>query len=64
MAPLDLSPNRTPVEMYLNVGGGEFRFSEEIFQGEVPTVIWGRKSITGDFNGDGRLDVFVAGHRA
>ncbi len=56
------TPDPRPVEMYLNEGGGEFRFSEEIFLGEVPTVISGRKSLTGDFNGDGRLDIFVAGH--
>ncbi len=62
MAPWNVDPNPQPVEMYLNEGGGEFRFSDEIFLGEVPTVIFGRKSLTGDFNGDGRLDVFVAGH--
>ena len=61
-APALNTPNPKPVEMYLNVGGGEFRSSEEVFLGEVPTVILGRKSIPGDFNADGRLDVFVAGH--
>ena len=30
--------------MYLNEGGGEFRFSEEVFQGEVPTAISGAAS--------------------
>ena len=56
------TPNPKPVEMYLNEGNDEFRRSEEIFLGETPTVILGRKSIPGDFNGDGRLDIFVAGH--
>ena len=55
------TPNPKPVEMYLKEGGGEFRLSEEIFVDGVPTVILGRKSLPGDFNGDGRLDIFVAG---
>ena len=55
------TPNPKPVEMYLNEGNGEFRLSDEIFPDEVPTVILGRKSLPGDFNGDGRLDIFVAG---
>ena len=52
----------TPVEIYFNDGDGSFRLDNSFFQGTVPELVHPRKAITGDFNGDGRLDIFVAGH--
>ena len=58
----DDTVNATPVEMYLNEGADAFRLDNGIFQGAVPGLVHPRKAIAGDFNGDGRLDIFVAGH--
>ena len=58
----DGTVNATPVEMYLNEGADAFRLDNGIFQGAVPGLVHPRKAIAGDFNGDGRLDIFVAGH--
>ena len=52
----------TPVEIYFNDGNGNFRLDNSFFQGSIPELVHPRKAITGDFNGDGRLDIFVAGH--
>ena len=52
----------TPVEIYFNDGDGSFRLDNSFFQGSIPELVHPRKAITGDFNGDGRLDIFVAGH--
>ena len=62
VAPTSLSEETTPVEIYFNDGDGNFSFNNEFFQGSIPEMIDPRKAITGDFNGDGRLDIFVAGH--
>ena len=52
----------TPVQVYANDGDGEFRLATERFiKGYIPEVILARKALTGDFNGDGRSDIFVAG---
>ena len=52
-----------PVEMYANDGAGGFSLATSRFiHGEIPGLVHPRKALTGDFNGDGRLDVFVAGH--
>ena len=52
----------TPVEIYFNEGNGNFRLNNSFFQGSIPELVHPRKAITGDFNGDGRLDIFVVGH--
>ena len=57
----DGSPNPRPVEMWLNTGDG-YRRDEDIWRGDVPGLVHPRKALPGDFNGDGRLDIFVAGH--
>ncbi len=51
-----------PVNMFLNEGPAGFRLADEIFRGPVPRMVSPRKALPGDFNGDGRLDIFVAGH--
>ena len=62
VSPGDGTANSTPVEIYLNDGAGRFRLDNEIFQGSVPELVHPRKAIVGDFNDDGRHDIFVAGH--
>ena len=58
---LDLSPNPRPAEMWLNTGDG-YELRQDMFRGEIPRQVYPRKALSGDFNEDGRLDVFVAGH--
>ena len=62
VAPGMNTPDPKPVEMYLHEGAAGFRLSDEAFVGDTPRVILGRKAIPSDFNGDGRLDIFVAAH--
>ena len=62
LASYDGTEESTPVEFYANDGQGEFTLANEFFAGEVPELVHPRKALPGDFNGDGRLDVFVAGH--
>ena len=53
----------TPVQVYANDGAGEFTLATERFiRGTVPEMIFPRKALTGDFNHDGRPDIFVADH--
>ncbi len=52
----------TPVRMFLNEGEAGFQESVAIFSGPMPGAVHPRKSITGDFNADGRLDILVADH--
>ena len=61
-APLDGTANPSSLEMYLNDGDGEYRLDNRLFGSDVPELVHPRKLLTGDFNGDGRLDVFAAGH--
>ena len=61
-APLDGTVNPSPLELYLNDGDGEYRLDNRLFESDTPGLVHPRKILTGDFNGDGRLDVFVAGH--
>ena len=44
-------------------GDGKGRFSDrtaQILGGSVPQTLWSRRTLFGDFNGDGRQDVFIA----
>ena len=51
----------TPVQVYANDGDGEFTLATESFiTGRVPEAVHPRKALTGDFNHDGRPDIFVA----
>jgi hypothetical protein len=51
----------TPVELYLNNGSNVFSLSTW-FGGNPPRMEHPRKALTGDFNGDGKLDIFGLGH--
>lgn len=62
VAPSFYTEESTPVEIYFNDGDGNFSLDNSFFQGSIPELVHPRKAITGDFNGDGRLDIFVAGH--
>ena len=62
LAAYDGTEEGTPVEFYANDGAGGFALANDIFAGDVPELVHARKALPGDFNGDGRLDVFVAGH--
>ena len=62
VAPSYYTNETTPVEIYFNDGDGNFRLDNSFFQGSIPELVHPRKAITGDFNGDGRLDIFIAGH--
>ena len=62
MAGSDGSGKAFPVELYANDGMGQFTLANELIQGSVPEMVNARKALSGDFNGDGALDVFVAGH--
>ena len=62
LASYDATEEPTPVEFYANDGNGEFALANEIFDGDVPELVHPRKALPGDFNGDGQLDVFIAGH--
>ena len=62
LAPYSRTEDGTPVELYTNDGTGRFYLADHLFAGGVPELVHARKALPGDFNGDGRLDVFVAGH--
>ena len=62
VAPVSGTTETTPVELYFNDGAGSFRLDNSFFQDSIPEMVDPRKAITGDFNGDGRLDIFIAGH--
>lgn len=54
--------NTFPAELYLNDGAGCFSPNTNFFDGNPPRRLAPRKALPGDFNGDGRMDVFVLGH--
>jgi hypothetical protein len=58
----DGSQNETPSELYLNDGSDNFTLDNSFFSGAPPGQIHPRKALTSDFNGDGKMDVFVIGH--
>ena len=54
--------NRKQVsEVYLNDGLGIFTLDRDFFA-DPPALFAPRKSIIGDYNGDGKEDIYVAGH--
>jgi hypothetical protein len=55
--------NEYPIEIYVNNGnGGLFRETDEVFSGDIPTVVNARQIVLADFNGDGVSDIFIADH--
>ncbi|MDE2796030.1 MAG: FG-GAP-like repeat-containing protein [Gemmatimonadota bacterium] len=59
---LDGSTHSFPAEMYLNDGMGWFGLDRGFFGENPPGGVHPRKALPGDFNGDGRPDVFVVDH--
>jgi len=53
---------QTPSELYLNDGANNFILDTTFFAGNPPGQVHPRKSLTGDFNGDNKMDIFVLGH--
>jgi len=54
--------NPSPVEIYINDGAENFTLSDSIIFGSEPGAIHPRKALLGDYNGDGKLDIFITGH--
>jgi hypothetical protein len=55
------SPTAYPIRVFLANGAGGFTDgTAQVVTGTVPKVVWPRKMLVEDFNGDGRADVFVA----
>ena len=53
---------KSPLEIWENVGSGFARNTQKFFSGNVPEVVNIRKTLIGDFNGDGKPDIFLATH--
>ena len=51
-----------PVEIWENVDNSFVLNTRKFFSGNVPEVVNIRKTLIGDFNGDGKPDIFVATH--
>ena len=51
-----------PAELYLNDGTGCFTLDTSVRGANPPGRLAPRKALPGDFNGDGRMDVFVLDH--
>lgn len=61
-SPGDGSRDPLPPELFTNDGTGRFSFAPGFFGPYAAGAVHGRKALPGDFNGDGRVDVFVLGH--
>lgn len=61
-APTDGSARALPAELYLNDGTGSFSIASGFTSGSPPSLITAMKALPGDYNGDGRIDVFVTGN--
>lgn len=57
-----LSEIPTPIELYLNDGSGNFNVDNDFLSDARPSFLAARKAISGDYNGDGKVDVFIAAH--
>lgn len=60
-APVDDPPRALPAELYVNDGEGNFSLDDGFMGGNPPALLGATKALPGDYNGDGRLDVFVLG---
>lgn len=58
----DGSSNPSPVEIHINDGADNFILDNSLIFGTEPGAIHPRKALLGDYNSDGKLDIFVAGH--
>ena len=58
--PVDNQSIPTPVRVYANDGDGQFSLATGRFiKGDIPEVVLPSKVLIGDFNGDGRPDIFI-----
>ena len=60
-APRDNPPRALAAELYVNDGHGDFSLDGGFMGGNPPVLSGAEKALPGDYNGDGRLDVFVMG---
>lgn len=56
-----MADNRKQPEVYLNNGKDSFTFKSNFFK-NLPIIEHPRKAITGDFNNDGKEDIYMANH--
>ena len=63
-APTDDPPRALPAELYVNDGKGNFSLAGGFMGGNPPALAGATKALPGDYNGDGRVDVFVTGKGA
>ena len=61
-APKDGSSRALPAELHVNDGSGGLSFTPGPMDGDPPALISATKALPGDYNGDGRMDVFIAGN--
>ncbi len=61
-SPLDGTPDPVPAEVYINNGMGGFDLQPAFLGDDPPGGVHPRKALLGDFNDDGKLDVFVVDH--
>lgn len=53
----------TPMRLYVAMPDGSFQDQTSTFiNGPIPAFKVGRELVTGDFNGDGRTDIFIGDH--
>lgn len=58
-----LTTRPAPLGILLNDGRGNLsEGASQVFLGAVPSVVGPREPVFADFNGDGRVDIFVADH--
>ena len=61
-SPISGSTDPVPAEVYIDNGMGGFDLSAGFFGVDPPGGVHPRKALPGDFNGDGRPDIFVVDH--
>ena len=54
-----LGRDEMPVHLYLNNGSNQFYDATAAMFGTIPTAEYAARTITDDFNGDGKADVFI-----